>query len=288
MKKKSKKQNRSVAQKRFSRGKSEEKFRSKGFLKGQYLGFRKSLEEIANECNCSSETVRRWLRRFQIPIRSYPEFTFSRNLHVALEVELLEVLNGLLLGDGHLNRNKWSSSYQHGSKFKGPLKWLSRKLERLGIEQVGRIRRRETTLAGYPDKKHTYFDYSSRSYVELKALQTKWYRPATEKEKAKGRRFFKIVPIDLILTPITCLHWYIGDGYLGSSTHRGIGLSTQCFERAEVDFLVTSLTDLGFKATQGKEKTIRIWTQSKLDFLDFIGPCPIEVKNFFGYKWGVI
>ncbi|GAH71686.1 unnamed protein product, partial [marine sediment metagenome] len=128
------------------------------------------------------------------------------------------------------------------------------------------------------------FMYASRSYPELKTLRRKWYRLATEKEKSKGRKFIKIIPKNLKLTPLICRQWYIGDGSLNKDCGY-TRLNTQCFTNAEVDGLIIQLTDLGFKITKHADKSIYISTYSTRDFLEYIGPCPKAIENIYGYKW---
>ncbi|GAI86654.1 unnamed protein product, partial [marine sediment metagenome] len=129
--------------------------------------------------------------------------------------------------------------------------------------------------------------YMSLFYIELKDLWRKWYRPATEEERKiqPWRKFIKIIPLDLELTPLTCLMWYIGDGCLGQSGRsRKITLSTQGFAGQEVNQLSSKMKGLGIKTTTCKDKTIYVWARSVSDFLDYIGPCPVKC---YGYKWGL-
>lgn len=253
------------------------------FLWEHYIQKKESVQKIARGLGCSSTTVHSWIKKFQIPKRSLSESThLSQCNHVNLSAELIGILNGLLLGDGSLYVAKWSSNYYHGSKFRDSLVWLSGELNRYGIKQSGTIyMQRQKKYSGVA------FYYNSRYYVELKSIHFKWYRPATEEERKKGRKYIKILPGDLKLTPLTCLHWFIGDGYLGKSGKytNYITLCTQGFTEEEVYLLVSLLKSLSFKATKHKDKTIRISTKSTKDFFEYIGPCPREIKGCLGYRW---
>lgn len=268
---------------------SNKPYTNRQWLIFQYLELKKSTCKIAQDIECSTLTVLNWLRKFDLPVRSKSEALGLNRPHVFLSKQLLEVLNGLLLGDGHLNhQNKWTSNYQHSTKHKVVLEWLADLLKAFGIGQTGKIYRYEkrTSFPGNKICRTVSFFYASQHYAELKELQSKWYRPATEEEREKGRKFFKIVPPDLVLTPLTCLHWYIGDGHL-EKKHKGVYLCTQGFSENEVDFLISLLKKLGIKATRHKNKDIYLSVKSVLAFLNYIGHCPKKIESVYKYKWAI-
>jgi hypothetical protein len=86
----------------------------------------------------------------------------------------------------------------------------------------------------------------------------------------------KIVPEKLILTKTKCLHWYLGDGYVGGKNSR---FSTCGFTWGEVHRLAEMLGKLGFKTSvdrhSGGYPVLRLLTAASRDFLDWIGPCPV-------------
>lgn len=265
-------------------------YKNKVWLSRKYLSSNSYI--AAREAKCCPSTIIRWLKYFNIRVRGYSEARRLQSNHVDLRGRVLEFLNGLLLGDGHLNQHKWSSAYCESSKSKGYLKCLSEELENFGIEQCGRIKRQEKDMH-FPNNKicHTIaFHYNSQCYIELKDLWRKWYRPATEEERKvwPWRKFVKIIPLDLELTPLTCLYWFLGDGHLDIALNGkafGITLCSQCFEVTEVDFLMALLGSLGFKISRNADNKIRIWTRSAQGFLSFIGPCPEKINDLYGYKW---
>lgn len=272
-------------------------YKNKSWLETQYLKNKKSTPKIAARCNCTAPTVRNWLKKFHIPVRSPCEAIWLVcSNHVNLIKRVKEFLEGELLGDGHLgHQSKRSSFYSHSSKSKRYLEWLSEELWRYGIEKVGkkRIYVRESWHT-FPNRGNkliydvTFF-YGSRSYVELKALWAKWYLENPIKNVKPA--YIKIIPPDLELTPLVCRQWYIGDGSF-SNEYRYITLNTQCFakgdevfHRNDIDLLVFKLRKLGFKITR-QANNIHICTQSAKSFLDYIGPCPEAIKTVYGYKWG--
>lgn len=260
-------------------------YKQRDWLEDQYLSKKKSSPRIAKECGVVPLTILDWLHRYGIQVRSFQEaIRLAKGKHVFLTERALEFLNGLLLGDGHLeNYNRSSSAYDHSSKYQVYPEWLSKQFTSYGIGQIGRIRKRVSYLKGSP-KQYTTFYYRSQHYIELKELWAKWYRPAVGEEVRPRKKFIKIIPLDLRLTPFTCRQWYIGDGCL-NKTWRYITISTQCFTDGEVGFLIGLLRNFKLRATKTRVGEIRIPARSVKDFLSFIGPCPKEIESCYGYKW---
>ena len=262
-------------------------YKDEMWLRSQYSKLQKSSCMIAKEHGCSNTTVMYWLRKFKVPIRSRSETTcIAQSNHISISKTALEFLNGSLLGDGHLELQRMSAAVTYSSKYEGYLKWISKKVAQFGIEQSGAINKYEGWVMFPGGKKHygTFFRYGSRHYVELKELQSKWYRPATQEERERGRKFFKIIPTGLELTPLTCQQWFLDDGKI-SRRGKDIGFSTQGFSDGEILFLISLLADLGLKTTTNKNREIYVSRRSKKDFLNYIGPCPQEIKSIYGYKW---
>lgn len=254
-------------------------YTDKDWLTNRYSTLQQSAKIIAGRCKCNPFTIYRWLKRLGISVRDHSESMYLRSRHVNLSGKALEFLNGELLGDGHLNHDcKRTSSFVRSSKYKKYLTCVKKQLSSFGIRS-GRIRR-------YLDLKlkSRWFDFSSRRYVELRYLQEKWYRPSTKEERKvwPRRKFTKIVPLDLELTPLTCLQWYLGDGTVQD---KSLALSTMGFAREEVSLLCQLLERLGFKATVHTNNSIWIWKRSAQDFLDYIGYCPEKISSIYKYKW---
>lgn len=260
-----------------------ELYKNADWLRGMYLNDEKSGNQIAKECYVNGVTIRRWLHEFNIPVRSYAESaSLNRSNHVILTGKALEFLIGELLGDGHLDSlGKFSACFMRGSSRKNYLEWVSRQLALFGIGQSGKILKQILKFPGR-EKDYICFHYSSKRYVELKPLHSKWYRKARKDEKgntSRQRRWVKVVPRNLELTPLTCLMWYLGDGCVNS---RSVNLNTLGFSVLEVDFLRDLLGKLGFETTRFKSKIIHILTKSAKDFLNYIGECPVKC---YKYKW---
>lgn len=248
------------------------------WLKEMYWDKGLSLSEIGALVGRTPSTIYTNMQRRGIPRRSQRAAN-SNSLN--LTAGLKELLDGLLLGDGCIENYGSSANYHHTESHQGYLEELSQELASWGIEQTGSIR-------GYVGHWGKGFLYASRRYPSLREVHARWYRPNTDPND--WRIYRKIVPRDLKLTPVICLHWWVGDGCL-QRPRRGkpSGLiSTQSFLPEENDWLVTQLGKLGFTASrQPAGNRLYISTRSLPGFLQYIGPCPKEIQPYYGYKWAI-
>ena len=247
-------------------------YKDKDWLKRQYLDEELSTTQIAQLCNCSDETIRYWLTKHNIPIRSWSKAGhLARGNYCDLSEKAKQWIDGELLGDGRLHsHSKWSALFSYGSKYLEYINYISDTLKSFGIKQAGKIRK-------YYYKKLSYYYYNSLSYAELLIIRKRWY-PDNKK---------KIIPRDLKLTPLLLRQEYIGDGSLvHRKKHRpSIVLSTCGFPIKNVEWLVDELGKKGFKATRRPSNNIiNISTYSTKDFLQYIGNCPVKCYQYkFNY-----
>jgi len=193
---------------------------------------------------------------------------------VDLNKDSLELIDGEILGDGHLtfHSNRAGSQYMASSKHKEYLEWLSDKFTEFGIEQSGKIR-------FVSNKFGNAWNYSSKSYVDLKNIRLRWY-PNDKKR----------VPVDINLSPITIRQWFIGDGnlYLISGKYPIVRFATYGYPKEDVELLVDKINNLGIKCTRyPSDNCIGISRGSIGYFYNYIGECPEEIKSVYGYKWRV-
>lgn len=234
-----------------------------------YIARKESTPVMARKAGCSYGVIYYWLRKMGIPVRSRGEgiFLATRNF-LTFSPELLELLKGELLGDGCISMaSNRSARYQHSSKYRAYLVWLSRQFAASGLVQSGKIHK-------YRAKRGTIFLYRTRSYPELVLIRQRWY--------PKGK---KIVPKDLKLTPIMARQWYTGDGCLVHRKHRRphIKFATNGFDVDSVEYLVGELREQGFRVTHWPaNNVIGLSADSVKDFLSWIGPSPVAC---YQYKW---
>ena len=183
-----------------------------------------------------------------------------------LTKDAINWINGELLGDGCVySRSSYTASFIYKSKHLEYIEYVAKTLLSFGILQSGRILKMRSGNA---------YAYHSLDIPTLLPFRKKWY--------PEGK---KLVPKDIVLTPLTCRQWYIGDGCLRKLPNMCIILATYGFSIDDVNFLVNQLWELGFLATrQPNCNVIRIAKCSTKDFLNYIGECPVKC---YQYKWDV-
>lgn len=244
-------------------------YQNREWMWTHYIVREESTPAMARKAGCGHETIRCWLHKLEIPIRSRGEgHSLATRNSLTLSPKLLGLLGGELLGDGCVSmRSNYSAYYQHTSKYKEYLIWLSNQFNDLGLEQAGKINRYQTQWGAA-------FYYKTKSYPELVNIRQRWYPNGG-----------KIVPKDLELTPLRARQWYIGDGCLRHHRHGHpwIIFATNGFDIGSVNYLIEELQKQGFKATRWlSDNTIYLSTYSVQDFLSWIGPCPVPC---YQYKW---
>lgn len=253
------------------------KYKEGDWLLKEYQKNQRSTYSIAAELGVTPGTILRWLKRSGIPVREADEsyFLAHRN-YLDVDQYLKEMLEGELLGDGSIVPSGLRTAvYGHGTKYREYVAWLAEEFANHGLMQSGTIRR----IINYLGEKHSSvtYTYRSRSYASLMAFRQRFY--------PDGK---KIVPRDLILTPIVIRQWYIGDGQIhGPPRQRAsITLHTCAFDLSSIGLLIAGLSSLGFKATHQKaHNAIHISAHSTEAFLHYIGPCPEPVACVYSYKW---
>ena len=241
----------------------------------KYVVERWTGREIAKFCEVSWPSVYKWLRKFNIEVRLHKDSMHGGDRYICKKwnSEIEEFLTGELLGDGCLVSNcAYTAYYMHSTSKRNYLVWLEKIFNLSGIEKVGRIRE----YKGYRSPDNVFYSMTTRTYKEFKTLYEKFY--------PNGK---KIVPKDLILTPLVVRQWYIGDGSI-SKRENAASIATNGFTENDVDFLIEKLIQLGISASKCKSRsghTLYVPVKSAKVFFDFIGKCPDELENVYGYKW---
>jgi len=254
-------------------------YKNKKWLKKKYIDEGLTTIEIGKFFGVGDGCIGRNLRRLNINSRSRSE---AAHLPVAnhcnLSQEAIEWINGELLGDGSIQSiSPYSAYFAYSSKHLEYIKYVKDTLKSFGINGGNIIKRYHTKeKTGFAKQDYYSYFYRSYCYVELFSFRKKWYPNG-----------IKIIPKDLILTPLTLRQHYIGDGSL---CHPKNGrpyawLYTNGFSITDVEWLVNQLNKIGFRTTrQPAVNSIRIFAISIEDFLDYIGDCPIQC---YRYKWNL-
>jgi hypothetical protein len=241
------------------------------FLREKYWNEGLTCPEIGKLTNKDYRTILYWMEKLNISRRSksLTNHLIQRNENVNLPKEAKEFINGELLGDGSINqRSIYSACYSHGSKYKEYLEWLISKFQSWGIKCM-RIRKKEC-------ENYTGYYFATHDYPIFIEFRKRFY--------PNGK---KIIPKNMDLSPITLRQFYIGDGGLikNKSGKFSIKLYTYGFSIKDVLFLMIKLKELDIETTRQKSNIINIGVKSAPKFLNYIGECPEEIKDIYGYKW---
>jgi len=193
----------------------------------------------------------------------------------------IQVIEGSLLGDGSLtgcnkypNRNwyfrKCQSKFSHSGCDKiDYMQWHINELNPYSKTNIYEGKYKSKRICGNKNitKESQYYCIRTCSNEQLTNLAKKWYVKISDK-------LTKIVPNDLILTPLMLSVWYCDDG-CNVPTTRTINLCTDSFTINEVDYLVESMKrDLGIESylylNFNKKPNIRIRTHEYINFIDIV------------------
>jgi hypothetical protein len=153
-----------------------------------------------------------------------------------------QILDGLLLGDGHLERQRGALSarlkIEHSISQVAYVAWKYEEW-RDWVRTPPRERQRRNRLGSLS----TNVGFTTLSHPELERFRQRHYED--------GR---KIVPQDLVLNPLTVAVWFMDDGSKKSNQCRGLLLNTQSFIAPEVDSLRSMiLRDVGVETSVRKQ-----------------------------------
>lgn len=230
------------------------------------------VEAITNECRVSMSNVYTVLRERQTKLQGRKRFQHPAG--PLLAPEQMEIINGSLLGDGHIDRPRHGNSLfiknqkpdrleyllWHRNKFlpyKSAIKTTSHKRP---IWINGKITEHPT------ERTSVTFLRTQRS-CRFSELLLKWY--------PYGK---KVVPEDIKLTPLTIAIWFCDDG-TNASRERRISFSTNGFSWEECEFLTCELKKFGFLShlkgsgkKEGNKPILVIKSHHYTDFISFVSP----------------
>lgn len=196
-----------------------------------------------------------------------------------LNNKCMELLVGLLLGDGHIGKseNKSFITLEQGIKHESYVIYVHKLLTSLGV-----------TL--YPIK---YYSRSDKRYNNIN--ESVYFKSHNLDALNLLHNMFilngtKIVPLDIKkwLTPISLAHWICGDGQLVK--RGGITLCTDNYSLEEIKILIEALNtnfnaDCSIHNKKGKSGTIYHRIYIKKNSFDSIKPLIKEhVHESFVYK----
>jgi len=231
-------------------------------LKGLYFDKKISFAKIASEYKIDPSTVREIFQRKRIKSRSLSE---ARSLHchnLILTPEIIQFLNGLLLGDGCITYapKKKSCVYAHTDKNRSYIRWLKRVLNELGISS-GSIH----------SGARNCWRLDSLCYKAFIKIREEWY--------PNGK---KRIP-NLTITPIVLFNYFIGDG----STAWKKGKVNRIFiaePDPEKNKIARQLEDLGIHNSVYKNY-VYIRKSGQERFFQYICEIPYFIPKCYHYKF---
>jgi len=197
-----------------------------------------SLPQIAAVNGRPYDFARRHVLRAGATPRSSAEGVhLAKRVQQDVEVteELTELIDGLLLGDGHLEATQWSARLTLGQTA-AHLPWLQQVhgiLTRSGVASTIQVHGRagQMSVHGKRFRRRRSRALRTARYVFLKAVHARWYPNGVKR-----------VPQDVRLTPLSIAHWYFGDGTVGCRGYHA-KFCTDGFSAADVRRLMQALTE---------------------------------------------
>ncbi len=236
-----------------------------------------SQKKVAEILGCSVDTVARNIKEYNIKTHKCGSWMCHHN--ACLNQRDLEILNGAMLGDGCYIKGKMSVNAQFAylSKSEQHVQYVCSRFSKYSYKEG-------IKKSYYNDKRtgKTYSRYSFRTVSDVGFTEeyNRWYIDG-----------IKHIPKDLVLTPLTCLIWYLGDGGLiNGKRSQEIKLATNCFDKDEINNILlpqlsqfnARLVKTGISKNNNVQYCVYIPHISTKEFLDFIGDCPFKD---YEYKW---
>ena len=196
--------------------------------------------------------------------------------------EMNDILNGAMLGDGHLRRYGINANFYYGSKSYQHVKYVCDPFMKYCAGQGISYRNRYDKRT---DKHYEYYEFSTIASPTFTEAHNRWYQNG-----------IKNIPHDIILSPLICKIWYIGDGSLISNpscNSQRLMLYTNCFQKDDLENIILPqlnifepiLCRMNKNKDDGTGYAIAIYKKENIiKFLEFIGSCPFD--DYY-YKWDV-
>ena len=233
----------------------------------------------------SSNSVRQALIRHDIRVRTIGEGLTHKREDDGFVINH-DVIEGCLLGDAGLRSSNKQSKYANAyfykrNKYYDHICYVAKLLFPQHWSKAVK-----ETVEKYKSSPYTLFSIRSLSYSALNSYYERWY--------PRGIDRIKVVPEDLVLTPVVLLHWFLDDGSSywrrkNSPTKQvHVTLSSESFSLYEHLFLKdllrktfdikTSIKSISW----GSGCRLEIPQSQSTEFFRIIGDAPVPSLS---YKW---
>ena len=265
--------------KRYSTNNSEPIQKRLGLNNSQYEQYLKALYHdeglsqklIADRLKVHITTIESHFKKYNINLRQSRNICPANQKHANMSDREYEVLDGILLGDGHLACSSVAARLSYSCEFEQVVDDLRKDLPSLKFSAwQGKIKSKPPGSSEY--KSYIANRFKSHSYVDLLSERRRWYPNG-----------IKVVPEDIRITKTSCYWWFIGDGY---QIDYGLILCTDSFSNSDISILRSKLLDLGYDTKLNNRNRIKIKGQGVHKFLKWTRSAVNKLPKHYSYKWG--
>jgi hypothetical protein len=177
-----------------------------------------------------------------------------------LNEDVLEALDGFLLGDGHIQEEKEHGRLSCGLEY-----------EEFCLFLMGHFMSYKPLVKNYKDdsmSKGIRWQGQTKNHPDFYPQCKRWYTL-----DSKGRRVKK-VPKDVRITPKSMMLWYLGDGSVVNDTDSNtvvVRFATDGFVPEDNEYLVGLLNQIGVSCHRTADNRIQIKANGIPAFFKFIG-----------------
>lgn len=236
-----------------------------------------TIDEIGEYLKIGHTTISKYIDNFGIIKMTPQERNIKKLANICFSESEISVIRGALLGDGTITKFNNMGMFSYSSTSFEHVAYVKSYLDNFVLSDVA-IKK--------PKNKNNIYCFTTKRLPQLKTEADLWY------ENYKRYNCKRNIPNDLILNPLMCLIWYIGDG--GIRTRRKnnsqiLSLATNNFKKECIeDILIPQLKDFEarLESTSNEGQYLITIPKRKMQgFLDYIGECPFED---YQHKWNVI
>lgn len=242
----------------------------------EYWIKQKTQKEIAKELGCSRDTIIERMNEWGIPTRPRGQITrmvnqkrmAHRSRQVKWNPELQNYLDGLLLGDGYINKYENYYNQSFALRYRGWAEQIQEYFSFYGIKSK-----------------------ISKTYIDRRGLSRVYLRTSVYNQFGKERnRWYsngeKVIPRDLDLSSRhLLLNWYLGDGSLKRLQNRR-SFAVFYIRRPEQDvreWLSKRLNELLGIVSTPYSREINLHADGTRIFMDYIKD--LQIPDCFQYKF---
>lgn len=181
----------------------------------------------------------------------------------------MEIFDGIMISDGHLDRSRISSRITLGFKYRETLERIISDLSSLTFLNIFKY------VSVDKRTKNTYVNYYTKTnfFRNLLFEHERWYKNE-----------IKIIPDDFRLTKLSCYWWYVCDGFI--SKNNNVYLCTESFDKLFIEKISTKINNIGFKNSITSRNRIRFYKKDSEKFLKWISN-DVNIQKEYLYKWDI-